>query len=154
MRPIAALLCLCLLAGAARAEEKQWCTPDGFSLCRLTDSQFGPCQPLTEAAVAGFNLSLEQQQVVRQFKRLVAGPAMAVLKDLALEFGPKRPPIGAGDYTDVWFPDRDDPRARCFVCGLHLRFAKGEFVQLNYGVRRRFMVVWNRVLMTPPPGAH
>jgi hypothetical protein len=47
--------------------------------------------------------------------------------------------------------DREDPRATCFVCWLHLRFAKHEMTQVNYGVRRQFMVVWNRVLMAKPP---
>jgi hypothetical protein len=140
MRTIAALLCLCL-AGAAHATEEPGAGPDGFSICPLTDTDFGPCLPLTAETIARYRLSPAQQDVVRELQRLSVSPTLGGLKTLAANFAPRQPPIGTADYSDVWYPDRDDPRAACFVCGLHLRFAKGEMMQINYGVRGRFLVV-------------
>ena len=64
---------------------------------------------------------------------------------------PPRPPIGTADFIDLWFPDRRDPQATCFICGLHVKFAQQQMVQINYGVSGQFMIIWNRVMMTLPP---
>ena len=45
--------------------------PDGFSICRLIDSVFDPCQPLSEATIESFHLSGEEQDVVRQLNSFV-----------------------------------------------------------------------------------
>jgi hypothetical protein len=144
-------LCLCLLSFAPASSAEQTVAPDGFSICILDSSAFGPCQPLSEATIASFHLSGEEQQIARQLKRLVVSSDQAVLDDLAKAFAPPRPPIGTTDFIDLWFPDRRDPQVTCFICGLHLKFAQQQLVQINYGVTGQFMIIWNRVMMTLPP---
>ena len=142
---------LCLLGFAPASSAEETVAPDGFSICILNSSAFGPCQPLSEATIESFHLSGEDQQIVRQMKRLVVNSDQAVLDDLANAFAPQQPPIGTTNFIDLWFPDRRDPQATCFICGLHVKFAKQQLVQINYGVRGQFLINWNYVLMTLPP---
>ena len=64
-------VCFCLLGIAPASRAEDMFAPDGFSICRLIDSVFDPCQPLSEATIESFHLSGEEQDVVRQLKSFV-----------------------------------------------------------------------------------
>jgi hypothetical protein len=150
MRLLAALA-LCLLGAAVPSLAQEHVGPDGFSICQLTSDRMGPCEPLTDAAIESYHLSGAEQQIVRQLKRLAVSPDQAVFDDLANAFAPQRLPIGTTKFTDLWYPDLHDPQAGCFICGLHVKFAEKQLVQINYPVSGQFIVIWNRVLVAKPP---
>ena len=127
--------------------------PDGFSICPIVNADIGPCEPLTDAAMAGRGLSAEEEGIVGKLRRLAEAPDQAAIDDLAKSFAPVRTPVDTADFKDVWFPDRDaagNALTSCFACGLHLRFAKDGLIQINYAPEARFIVIWNRVPVTKP----
>jgi hypothetical protein len=141
----------CLFGTAALAQESVG--PDGFSICPIVNADIGKCEALSDAALQGYGLTSDEQSIVGKLRRLAGAPDQAAIDDLAKSFAPVETPVDTPNYRDVWFPDRDaagNALTSCFACGLHLRFAKDDLMQINYLPEAKFIVIWNRVLMTTP----
>lgn len=149
----ASALGTCLLAIGLPGHAVETVGADGFSMCSIANSDIGQCEPLTEATLNSHGLSTSERSIVDKLRRLADGPDESLLDDIAKSFAPIEQPVATADFSDVWFPDRDaagNPQTNCLICGLHLRLAKDDLVQITYAPKARFIVIWNRGLTTEP----
>ena len=143
-----ATLCLVLLGGAAACRAAEHAGADGFSICRF---DFQQCEPVTDAAMQSRHLSAAKIAIVGKLRHLAVAPDKAALDALAPAFAPPQRPVDTEKIVDLWYPDPHVvPPARCFVCGIHLRYFGKELAQVNYGVSEKFLLLWNRVLASKP----
>ena len=141
----------------------QYVDVDGFSICPsansargIRQSNIGPCQPLTDAAMQAFGLSSGQKAIVAALQNFAANPGPGLLQRIASAKSLAEPTqfVATPNFSDHWLPDAADPDN--VELGVHLRYAgenaKQELIQLTYtvdGSDGHFTVLWNRVLATP-----
>lgn len=136
---------------------------DGFSICafsksggKLLQSEFGPCQALTDMAMRSFGLSASQAAIVATLQRFAADlsldrPPSQAIASLA---APKQFAAVAA-FSDYWLADPAD--AANVEVGVHLLYATEQdgmprLSQMSYAVdgsAGHFSVLWNRVLALP-----
>ena len=104
---------------------------------------FGNCAPLTDAAVQQRGLSEQEKQTLEKLKRMTSAPDLALIQDIAKSFAAPKRPYARPDFVPIWFPDRQDDSAQpqCFACGLHLLLFKDDLIQINWGVKDKFMLI-------------
>jgi hypothetical protein len=144
---------LLLLAVAAPSRAAEHSGADGFSICSLEAANVSNCEPLSDAAMQKYHLSSEEAGVVVTLKRFAAAPSKTLPAELTNAFAPPQQLAATERYADYWLPARHGASGQlgCLPCGIHFRYGADELDQLTYGVEDRFTVVWNRVLVGPPP---
>jgi hypothetical protein len=131
----AAVLLTVWLLGLSQASAH---ADDKFLLCPFLG--FGHCVPLTDTAMQDRAMSTEDRQMIAKLQRLSRTPDRALLEDIAQSFDAPQQPYASRGMSALWFPDRQDD---CFACGLHLLLHKGNLVQINWGMKGKFMLIWN-----------
>lgn len=109
--------------------------------------------PLTGAAVKDRGLSDEEKQMIEKLKRLTSELDKAVLESVAKSFAAPQRPYAPADFVPIWYPDRrdDGEQPKCFACGLHLLLHNEDLIQINYGMKDKFMLIWNNPPTEPRP---
>jgi len=143
------LLGIVLLAGLCGVCAQS--ADDKFMICPFLE--FGNCLPLTDAAVQDRSPSREEKQIIEKLRRLASAPDNALLEDIAKSFGDPQRPYAPAGFVSLWYPDLQDDRAqpKCFACGLHLVLHNDELIQINYGMKGKFMLIWNNPPAAPQP---